>query len=121
MILDSNIIIYSAIPENENLRDFISVNSPFASEVSRVEVLGYHKLTAQQKEFFESLFESTSMLPISDEVLVKAIEMRQSKKMSLGDSIIAATALVNNLRLITANTKDFKWIAELTLVNPLEN
>jgi len=47
MILDSNIIIYSAIPENENLRDFIAANSPFASEVSRVEVLGYHKLTDQ--------------------------------------------------------------------------
>lgn len=37
--------------------------------------------------------------------------------MTLGDSIIAATALVKNLELITANTKDFDWIPELDLSN----
>lgn len=37
--------------------------------------------------------------------------------MTLGDSIIAATALVNKLELVTANTKDFDWISDLKVVN----
>ncbi|VEN73119.1 Twitching motility protein PilT (fragment) [Candidatus Desulfarcum epimagneticum] len=40
--------------------------------------------------------------------------------MSLGDSLIAATALVYDLKLATANVKDFLWIKRLEVVNPLE-
>ena len=39
--------------------------------------------------------------------------------MSLGDSIIAATALCHRLRLATNNTADFKGIPGLELFNPL--
>jgi predicted nucleic acid-binding protein len=39
--------------------------------------------------------------------------------MSLGDSIIAATALLTNCELYTNNTADFAHIAELIVVNPL--
>ena len=34
------------------------------------------------------------------------------------DSLIAATALAHGLRLVTRNTKDFKRIADLEVVNP---
>ena len=121
MILDSNIIIYSTQPENEFLREFIAENSPSVSAVSYVEVLGYHGLSDEEKELFEDFFDSTEILPISEEVIAKAIELRQKKKMTLGDSLIAATALVNKLVLITNNTKDFDWIEELEIINPLEN
>lgn len=120
MLLDSDIIIYSAIPANESLRDFIAEYSPFASDISRVEVLGYHELTNQLEELFEAFFDSTAVLPMTEDVLLKAIEMRQSKKMSLGDSIIAATAITNQLTLLTNNTRDFSWIENLTILNPLE-
>jgi predicted nucleic acid-binding protein len=40
--------------------------------------------------------------------------------MSLGDSLIAATALVHNLILVTRNTDDFNWIANLSLLNPFD-
>jgi predicted nucleic acid-binding protein len=39
--------------------------------------------------------------------------------MSLGDAIVAATAIENNCELWTANTGDFKHIEGLKLVNPL--
>lgn len=51
---------------------------------------------------------------------MKAVLLRQERKMTLGDSLIAATAIVNDLKLITSNIKDFRWIDELTLVNPLK-
>jgi predicted nucleic acid-binding protein len=37
----------------------------------------------------------------------------------LGDSIIAATALLNGLTLVTANITDFRWIENRKLMNPL--
>jgi len=39
--------------------------------------------------------------------------------MSLGDSLIAATALLNDLTLVTANISDFRWIDNIKLKNPL--
>ena len=38
--------------------------------------------------------------------------------MKLGDAIIAATALVHGLVLITNNTKDFTQIQDLVIVDP---
>lgn len=120
MILDSNIIIYSTKPEYDFLRGFIAENSPSVSAVSYVEVLGYHKLADEEKELLEEFFDSTRILPISKDIIIKAVELRQSKKMTLGDALIAATALVNNLTLVTNNTADFAWIDELKLFSPLE-
>ncbi len=120
MILDSNIIIYSTKPEYNFLREFIAENSPSVSAVSYVEVLGYHRLTVEEKELLEQFFSSTRILPISKKAITKAVGLRQTKKMTLGDALIAATALVNNAVLVTNNTADFDWIAELKLFNPLE-
>jgi toxin FitB len=40
--------------------------------------------------------------------------------MTLGDAIIAGTALVYELTLVTRNIDDFRWIAELNLLNPFD-
>jgi hypothetical protein len=56
MLLDSNIIIYAAQPEHANLRRFIAEHSPAVSAISYVEVLGYHQLSGQQRQYFERFF-----------------------------------------------------------------
>jgi len=40
--------------------------------------------------------------------------------MTLEDAIIAGTALAYRLTLMTRNTDDFRWIAELKLLNPFD-
>ena len=45
MLLDSNIIIYSAQPEHAQLRELIAENAPAVSALSYLEVLGYHLQT----------------------------------------------------------------------------
>ncbi|WP_460984878.1 PIN domain-containing protein [Spirosoma fluminis] len=52
-------------------------------------------------------------------LLDKATELRKQQKMSLGDCLIAATALLNGLDLYTNNTNDFTHISGLTVINPL--
>jgi hypothetical protein len=40
--------------------------------------------------------------------------------MPLGDALVAATALLHGLTLVTRNTPDFDWIDGLTLLNPFQ-
>lgn len=118
MLIDSNIIIYAAKPEYSELRKFIAEHAPAVSAVSYVEVLGYHKLSEQERQYFEEFFAATNILAISHEVLERAVRLRQMRKMTLGDSLVAGTALVHELTLVTRNTKDFDWIDKISLLNP---
>jgi predicted nucleic acid-binding protein len=120
VLLDSNIIIYSAQPEHAQLRLLIAEYVPAVSALSYLEVLGYHLLTQQQRQYFEEFFQVAQVLPISQDVLDQAVILRQQRRMTLGDAIIAGTALVHGLTLITRNTDDFRWIAQLELLNPFE-
>lgn len=118
MLLDSNIIIYAAQPEHAHLRQLIAETSPTVSSVSYVEVLGYHRLNELERRYFGAFFRGARVLPLSQPVLDQAVHLRQGRKMKLGDALVAGTALVHNLRLVTRNVDDFAWIRGLRLVNP---
>ena len=118
MLIDSNIIIYAAKPEYPQLRRLIEERPPAVSAVSYVEVLGYHLLSEEERQYFEIFFAACPILAIS-EVLMQAVKLRQTRKMTLGDALIAGTALVHDLTLVTRNTKDFEWIGSLRLLDPL--
>ncbi|MBD1842886.1 type II toxin-antitoxin system VapC family toxin [Cyanobacteria bacterium FACHB-63] len=120
MLLDSNIIIYAIQPKNTQLRQFIADNTPAVSALSYVEVLGYHRLTEADRIDLEEFFRIAPMLPITQPILEQAVALRQVRRMSLGDSIIAATALVHDLTLVTRNTGDFQWIQQIRLLDPFE-
>jgi toxin FitB len=120
MLLDSNIIIYAAEPGYDLLRSFIEKNNVFVSLISKVEVLGYHKFSLENRNKLETIFQSLPILPLSDEIVDKAIFLRQKRKMSLGDALIAATALIYNMKVVTANVKDFAWIENIEVFNPLK-
>lgn len=119
MLIDSNIIIYATKPEFADLRHFIAQYAPAVSAVSYVEVLGYYRLTEQERHYFEIFFAAAPIIPLSDPVLRKAVQLRQTRKMTLGDSLIAGTALVHQRTLVTRNIQDFEWISDLTVLNPL--
>jgi toxin FitB len=120
MLIDSNIIIYAAKPKYEDLRRFILDRVPAVSAISYVEVLGYHQLTEQERQHFDAFFKASLVLPISQKVLDQAVKLRQRRKMSLGDALVAGTALAFNLTLVTRNIDDFKGIKKLSLLNPFE-
>ena len=119
MLLDSNIIIYSTQPHHDPLREFIAHNLPSVSAISYVEVLGYHNLSSQDRTDLEEFFSLVPILPVTSSILDQAVTLRQIRKMSLGDSLIAATSLVHQLTIVTHNTKDFSWIAGIKLLDPL--
>ena len=118
-MLDSNLIIYAARPEYPGLRRLIAARAPAVSMISVVEVLGYHKLSDADRLHFEAFFAAAKILPVSDAVVERAVSLRQARKMSLGDALVAATALVFGQDLLTHNVKDFAGVPGLVVVDPL--
>jgi len=121
MLLDSNLIIYAAQPEHAFLCDLLERDDSVVSGISLPEVLGYTLLTARQRSFYDTFFSSTPMLPVDELVLRRAAELRQGRKFKLGDSIVAATALLHGLTLATRDIEDFQCIPRLSLNNPFEH
>ena len=122
MIIDTNILIYSKHVEYEFLSDLIFDRDKVThvSSISLLETLGYYKISDDEKNYFEVCFKQLEVLDIDKKIVQRATKLRQQKKMSVADAIIAATALEYDMRLCTRNTKDFKGIKNLKLENPFD-
>ena len=119
ILLDSNILIYSASDEHKHLRDLFKKSEAACSIISKLEILGYHKITTEQIKYFEAIFKVLDVLLISDEVINQAIKYRQKKSMSVGDAIIASSAKIFHCDLYTNNVQDFAAIKDFKIINPL--
>lgn len=119
LLLDSNVFIYSVLPEYKALREWMVKQELAASEISLLEVLGYHRLTAEDEQDLSDMFSLAKILPVSRAIVDMAIELRQQRKMSVGDALIAATAIEYKMTLVTRNTSDFDWIEALDVLNPV--
>lgn len=86
--------------------------------VVEIEVLTYNEVP-EKMPLIEEFVGLATILPLNKVVTQKAIELRRSKrKLKLADAIIAATAIIYQLKLITNNSRDFTNIAGLHIVDP---
>ncbi len=119
MLLDTNVLIHLVQPGGESLRDWVAGGSSATSLISRVEALGFHRIGVVESAALERIFVWLEVLPVSNEVAEIAILLRRSRRMKLGDALIAATALFYNLLLVTRNIADFRGVAGLRMLDPL--
>ena len=61
---------------------------------------------------------SVTILDITDKIAETSIDLRKNLKTKLPDALIAATALVYDLILITRNKSGFENIIGLKIINP---
>jgi len=118
-LLDSNIVIYSAMDEYSYLREIYKEENVFVSEITRLEVLGFHRITQAQEKYFNSVFSIVNPIPVTTEIINRAIKIRKTYNLSVGDSIISATVKLYKLKLYTNNESDFKSVKGLKIFNPL--
>ncbi len=118
-LLDSNILIYSFSDPHHYLRELVWGEDAFASEITRLETLGFHGLSVEEEDYYKDVFLVLQTRKIDRQVLDEAIRLRRTYRMKLGDSIIAATAVLNGFELYTRNMSDFEKIPGLKVVNPL--
>ena len=119
MLLDSNILIYASKPCSlqEKAIDLALHPKACISAITYLEVLGYHKLNDIEKRLIEGMLDHIEILQISKSIIHLATLIRQEKSMSLGDAIIAATALKHDTEIVTANSKDFIHLNNIRIID----
>ena len=88
------------------------------SFITRIEVLVYNPSEASVKLTISSILEASSELSMSEEILLKTVEIRRKAKIKLPDAVIAATAIIHNLTLLSDNDSDFLKVGKLKYINP---
>jgi predicted nucleic acid-binding protein len=123
-LLDSNIVIdYIAglsFGKARQWLDQIIDEEMIVSVITKIEVLSFDPDKDDNYPILVDFFETSTILELSDSIVNKTIEIRQRQKIKLPDSVIASTALVHGLVLISRNTKDFRTIPDLEVINPYD-
>ena len=97
--------------------DFIDTlvnENPQISIMTRIESLSY---LTPQIEIFRSFVNYSTVFDLTEDIIVRTIALRRSRRIKIPDAIIAATALEYDLTLITHNTSDFQGIPNLKLLD----
>lgn len=119
ILLDSNVLIDATRPEMEVHFAWIDEEPVGVSAVTIVEVLGYHKLRDEERIALETYLGYCRIYPVDERVIEGAVRLRQARRISLGDAIIASTALVHRAPLATRNVSDYSWIEGIQLIHSL--
>ncbi|WP_345079920.1 type II toxin-antitoxin system VapC family toxin [Nemorincola caseinilytica] len=113
-LLDTNIVLYIA-NGNEDLRTFLDRQRLSISVITEMELLSFPTITRKEIAVLSNFIAEMEVVPIGSNVKKTAILIRRKYKLKLPDSIIAATAIVYDIPLITAD-KQFRNIEELQML-----
>lgn len=90
---------------------------PNISVVTKIEVLGFNA-PEEHYRLLADFMNDANIIDLSNDIVDACINLRKNHKTKLPDAIIAATAIVYDLVLISRNTSDFKNMQGLMVVNP---
>ncbi len=108
-LLDTNIVI-GLLKEYEpaiKLAEEVGVvlEESAVSQITRMELLGHPKITLDDERLIQLFLKECQVLLIDERIEVRATQLRRSGLLKLPDAIVAATAVVNDLRLLTLDKK----------------
>ena len=122
---DTNTAIYflqQQFPINAEkyIDSILQTNIPVISAITEIELLCWKTASENDLKVLNNFIQDATVIELEQEIKSKTAEIRKANKIKLPDSIIAATAIVYNLTIITRNTADFKNIDGLITINPFE-
>ncbi len=95
-------------------------SSPAISAITEIELLCWKTDNEKDLEILYKFIEAAIVFELERAIKFKTVDIRKVQKIKLPDAIIAATALIYDLTLITRNTKDFRGIEGLKVINPFD-
>lgn len=98
--------------------DLITEEQPVISAITEIELLCWKTATEKDLELLHNFIADALIIELEQAIKFKAADIRKAHRIKLPDAIIAATALVYDLTLVTRNTVDFKNIEGIKMVNP---
>jgi predicted nucleic acid-binding protein len=122
---DTNTAIYflqQQFPINAEkyIDSILQTNIPVISAITEIELLCWKTASENDLKVLNNFIQDATVIELEQEIKSKTAEICKANKIKLPDAIIAATAIVYNLTIITRNTADFKNIDGLITINPFE-
>lgn len=87
------------------------------SQITRMELLGFPNLAREEEAAILEFMQNCQVLFIDDAVEQQAIRMRRTSHCKLPDAIIAATAQVHSLTLLTLDERLEKLVGQFKMGN----
>ena len=120
---DTNIIIYylqeKFLPPAEEQIDGIVDNYTTAfSIISEIEISCWKFSTEGDINLIKGFILNSVVFELTTDIKLKTIEIRKTYSLKLPDAIIAATAIVMDLTLITNDNRGFSKVPSLKILNP---
>jgi predicted nucleic acid-binding protein len=124
MIIDTNILIgylnrSFPIEIARKIAQIITQDFDY-SIVTYIELFGYHRLSDAMRVAGEEALTFGNLQSLSPEIAVATIHIRRTKRLKLPDAVVAATALVLDQPLLTADKRGFQQVPGLKLLRPAE-
>jgi predicted nucleic acid-binding protein len=118
-LIDTNSIsdyFSKILPENGMfyLDEILNKNEPKISIINRIELLS--RLVPGNK-IYQDFVNFCTVIDLDEEIILKTISIRRSRKIRIPDAIIAVTAITYSLTLITHNLSDFENIPNLKIID----
>jgi predicted nucleic acid-binding protein len=119
VIFDNNVLIYLSkyiLQPERILKEKIAI-----SVITKIEVLGFAFKNNEEHSLLSDICNELKITPLSDLIVEGTIKLRKNYRIKLPDAIIYATALVENVPLLTNNINDFKSLdGKVKLINPFD-
>jgi len=103
-LIDNNVIAnYFAGTFSEKTVDFLSTiinETPYLSVVTKIEALSWRNINQAKEAVVKSFVNYSNVIPLTDVIVDKCIEIRRACRIKTPDAIIAATAIYLDLPLL---------------------
>lgn len=122
---DTNTVIYYLQqlfpPDAEKfMDDILKDGQPIISAITEIELLCWKSATEKDLSLLHNFINDASVIELEQSIKLKAATIRKAHRIKLPDAIIAATAIVYDLTLLSRNVSDFINIDGLKIVNSWE-
>ncbi len=119
---DTNAVIYylrKGFTETgqELMNNIINSNQPAISCITEIELLCWKTATENDMAVLNSFISDSIIFELEAEIKLKTIEIRKTYDLKLPEAIIAATAILTDLTLISNDRRGFGKISSLKLLN----
>ena len=111
----SNFFSGAFSPNGMSFMSEVLDNTPIISVITEIEALSWMHKDKNKEKIVKEFIDDASILALTPMVVAECIRIRRSRKIKTPDAIMAATAIVHNLQLITSDA-DFNHIIGLDII-----